>query len=343
MSAREPRKLYSVKYGTPNIGANTPANKVPTYMNTQEAVLGQYDAQDRNQILNQELLQIISHGINDIVDALKLKLGNNFTESTQSAAIIRRRLDDLKIEIDADIQRNLPPDLNSISINPNNNYEVITGDGYLRPIETEPQINVEQIDIANDYNFNRLNDEHRTVLTGYDQRQLYGTETDFTDPVRLDIENRLKNCQNLEFLYLKKHDEIMKIFAFTINLFDKYKYAIKIVLLLLKSLVYKDSENGPPPPPPPPPFGTPRVRIPITIIPNIKKLLIDQKNIQGVINKMKTVISPDPNTPPDIILDKADANLKVQKLTDRTVSEKDVGKYIRPEISEKPAARVAAP
>ena len=318
--AVEPRKLQSVKYGTPNIGENTPANKILTYMNTQEAVLGRYDAQDRNQVLNQELLQIISRGINDIVYTLKLKLGNNFTDSNQSATDIKRRLDDLKKEIDADIQRDLAPDLNSISINPNNNYEVITGNGYLRPLAGQPQIDVEQIDIPDDYMFHRLTDIHRSVLKENRQNSLYGEENAFNKDV---IENRLRNCQNLEFLYLKKHDEIMKIFAFTINLFDKYKYAIKIVLLLLKSLVYKDPQNGPPPPP-----GTSRVRIPITIIPNIKNLLIDQKNIQGVINKMKTVISPDPNTPPDIILKNADANLKVQKLTDRTVSEQNVGKYI---------------
>jgi hypothetical protein len=337
------RKLHTVKYGTPNIGANTPVNKIPTYMEDQRGVLGPYDPKDSSQVLNQELLQIISRGINDIVDTLKLKLGNNFTESNQSANDIKRRLDDLKKEIDADILKDLPPDLNSISIDPNNNYEVITGDGYLRPIDSKPQISVSDINIANDYNFNRLNDEHRpVVLNGYDQSELYGVETEFTDPVRLDIENRLKNCQNLEFLYLKKHDEIMKTFAFTINLFDKYKYAIKIVLLLLKSLVYKDPETDIPPPPPPPP-GTPRVRIPIPIIPNIKKLLLDQKNIQGVINKMKTVISPDNNTPPDIILEKADANLKVQKLTDRTVPEENVSKYIRPQVAPKPVLTPPGP
>lgn len=320
----ELRKLQSVKYGTPNMGANTPYNKVPTYMNTQESVLGRYDAEDRDQILNQELLQIISRGINDIVDTLKLKLGDNFTESTESAAIIRRRLDDLKIEIDADLRNDLQPDGRSIYINPNNNYEVITEDGYLNPTGQQ-QINVEQIDIANDYDFNNLNDDHNTVLNDYDQEILYGDETEFN---QYQIENRLKNCQNLEFLYLKKHDEIMKIFAFTINLFDKYKYAIKIVLLLLKSLVYKDPETGLPP--------NLRVRIPIPIIPNIKKLLLDQKNIQGVINKMKTVISPDPDTPTDSIVKNAAANLKVQKLTDSTVPEKDVGRYIIPEISRKP-------
>jgi len=91
------------------------------------------------------------------------------------------------------------------------------------------------------------------------------------------INNRLMNCQNLEFLYLKKHEEIMKIFAFTLNLFDKYKYSVKVMLYLLKNLAYKTPVAG-------------NINLPKTIIPNIKKLLIDQEKIQGVINSMKQVI-----------------------------------------------------
>ena len=338
-AAPDPRKLHSVKYGTNNIGANTPANKIPAYMSDQQSTFSPYDAEDTTQTLNRELLQIISQGINNIVNNLKNKLGNNFTESNQSSLAIKKRLDDLKKEIDDDIGKNLAnPDLNAIYINPRNNYEVITGDGYLRPLAdpSQPQINVSNIDIASDYQFNRLNDKHRSVLTGYDQTLLYGeTETTFN---QAEIENRLKNCQNLEFLYLKKHDEIMKIFAFTINLFDKYKYAIKIILLLLKNLVYKDGTGTVPPPPPPQP-GTQRIRIPIPIIPNIKKLLDDQKNIQHVIDKMKTVISPDPKQNPDPDMDIAKENIKVQKLTDQTnVSENNINLKLKPTIAQRPAA-----
>ena len=50
------------------------------------------------------------------------------------------------------------------------------------------------------------------------------------------IQNRLNNCHYLEELYIKKHNELITAFDFIRKLFDKYKYAIKLVLYLLKSL-----------------------------------------------------------------------------------------------------------
>jgi uncharacterized small protein (DUF1192 family) len=50
------------------------------------------------------------------------------------------------------------------------------------------------------------------------------------------IQNRLNNCHHLENHYIKKHNELITAFDFIRKLFDKYKYAIKLVLYLLKSL-----------------------------------------------------------------------------------------------------------
>jgi hypothetical protein len=136
-AAPDPRKLHSVKYGTNDIGSNTPANKIPSYMNDQQGTLSPYDTQDTTQTLNRELLQIISQGINNIVNNLKNKLGNNFTESNQSSLAIKKRLDDLKKEIDNDIGRKLAnPDLNAISIYLsvyNSIYNLLESDVILHP------------------------------------------------------------------------------------------------------------------------------------------------------------------------------------------------------------------
>lgn len=302
-------RLHSVKLGTRTIDdPNFPINKIERYMDGRQDLLGRYDYgnKDKKQILNSELLQIISTGINNIVDQLKIKLGDNFTESNQSAKAIGDRLNILKNVIDIDIRNDLSsPDEQIISINPDNKYEVVVGDGFLRPpLVDETQINVNEIESAQ--NFNKLMDPHQTILKGNRQTRLYGTEENVDQPTLDRIENKLKNCQNLEFLYLKKHDEIMKIFSFTINLFDKYKYAIKIVLLLLKSLVYKDPEREPPPIP----FNL-KVKVPIDIIPNIRKLVIDQKKIQSVIDKMKTVITPDVEP----VTDQDEGTSKLEKLS----------------------------
>ena len=107
------------------------------------------------------------------------------------------------------------------------------------------------------------------------------------------IENRLKKCVNLEDLYLKKHDEILNIFRFVLNLFDKYKYAIKVILYLLKNLVRPEdisttrrsssSNNGSDTRP----LG---IKLPIPLIKNINLLLDDQDKIQNVITHMKPII-----------------------------------------------------
>jgi hypothetical protein len=103
------------------------------------------------------------------------------------------------------------------------------------------------------------------------------------------LQSRLINCQYLEILYLTKHEELMKIFSFTLNLYDKYTYAIKILLFVLKNLLEPVAPPGCPVPRPEP--GTkPSIRLPKALITNIKQLLKDQKQVQNVIERMRPVV-----------------------------------------------------
>jgi hypothetical protein len=77
----------------------------------------------------------------------------------------------------------------------------------------------------------------------------------------------------------------MKTFAFTLNLFDKYKYSIKILLFVLKNLVYKKDTPGA--------TGATlptSIKLPKALIPNIMKLLQDQKQVQDVITSMQNTL-----------------------------------------------------
>ena len=281
-------KQQSVKLGTEKIGnAGTLPNKVHNYMRSDAGHLLEPSLNsDITQTINNDLLQIITKGINNIVDDLKLRLGSNFTESNENAGIIKKRLDDLKTEIDRDLANISIINPQTITLGTEaNQYEPSVGNNYFNGFP----FSVDNIDIVDGYNFETLESNHHNVING--QENYYGIEVDLDAAGIERVTKRLKNCQNLEFLYLKKHDEIMKIFAFTMNLFDKYKYAIKVILFLLKHLVYKDPAG--------PPGETPKINVPLEIIPNIKKLLDDQKIVQEVINKMKTVIVNDAN-PDDI-------------------------------------------
>jgi hypothetical protein len=99
------------------------------------------------------------------------------------------------------------------------------------------------------------------------------------DPTVNEIQTRLNNCYTLELLYMRKHEELLKIFAFVLNLFDKYKYAIKLILYLLKSLVYRDIKYD----------NTPTVtgiKLPRALITQIGNMVDDQNQIQAVVDKI---------------------------------------------------------
>ena len=279
------RDKHRVKYGPPT---KTTDVDVENYMDSR-ADLREFDTdgKDRKQQINDKLLQIISKGIDDIVLNLKVQLGDDYETSNAKAFEISDFLNQLKDNIDnqtAEIGRNadgtIVNDAIKIDIDGNRSHTVNPNKTkFYRQDDIHRSIDYDKIELQDTHEFKTLDDDYRPVLsdpaaqTVVDSRIEQSSDKD-------KIERRLKNCQNLEFLYLKKHDEIMKIFEFTINLFDKYKYAIKVILFLLKNLVYKE-----------PGTDTSKIDLPLPIISNIKKLVQDQNSVQGIINDMSNTLN----------------------------------------------------
>jgi hypothetical protein len=280
---------HRVKFGPPKKSTTT---NVVKYMESKDEIYGPgLETIDKEQKINDQLLQIISKGIDNIVLDLKTKLGTDFESTNEKASDIKEILDSLKNRINNNIQSIGTSDGNildarQINFDINTGYDVsqdFDNPGFYGDIRHGAKKS--DINVAPDYNFINVDTKHENVIPNQDNLFKY-KETDNKD----EIERRLKNCQNLEFLYLKKHDEIMKIFAFTINLFDKYKYAIKVILFLLKNLVYKDPGTGTGTVTGTVTGSTQRINLPLPIIGNIKKLVDDQTKVQGIIDDMKNTL-----------------------------------------------------
>ena len=278
------KNKHRVKFGPPP--KNTSAD-VESYMGARSDLSPlDTNGKDAKQEINDKLLQIISEGIDGIVLNLKLELGDDFESSNKKAYDIKELLDGLKNFIDNESNHigkdlgngNIVNDAIQIDRDVNLSHEVNPNKRLFYRQDIHPSIDYDRIKIEDPHIFKNLDDKYESILEDPNaQIAVDQLKTETNDKAK--IEERLKNCQNLEFLYLKKHDEIMKIFAFTINLFDKYKYAIKVILFLLKNLVYKDGTGE-----------TPKINLPMPIIKNIKKLVQDQDMVQGIINGMKTTI-----------------------------------------------------
>ena len=275
---------HRVKFGPP-VKTTTDVVK---YMESKDGIYGPgLDTIDKEQKINDQLLQIISKGIDNIVIDLKTKLGTDFESTNEKAYDIKQILDDLKQRIDTGIRdigtKDSISDARQIIFDSNTGYDVSNDSRNPKFYSTYQNIaKADDINVAPEYEFINLDTEHKNVIQKQETFFNY-KESDNKD----EIEQRLRNCQNLEFLYLKKHDEIMKIFSFTINLFDKYKYAIKVILFLLKNLVYKDKDTG----------TSLKIDLPLPIIGNIKKLVDDQTKVQGIIDDMKNTIDSNKSDP----------------------------------------------
>ena len=144
--------------------------------------------------------------------------------------------------------------------------------------------------LGKNINLDTLNTNQSTNPTRLETEYAYEDPANPTTTEQ--IQNRLNNCQYLEILYLTKHDELKKIFAFALSLYDKYTYAIKILLFVLKNLL----EQRPCDPPGERTEQTrdteqaTQIRLPQALISNIKQLLKDQKHVQNVITKLKPVV-----------------------------------------------------
>jgi hypothetical protein len=235
-------------------------------------------------ILSERLLQILNNKINEIVLEFKLVLskgtGKN-VDVNQSVLDIVNVLGGLTTDITTSINNIKISKLVDIDINGNitKSNDINTGDfkGKITDIDTY----LTNTDSSTTYKINDLNDNINTEIKNQIVKQ--ANQADLNIPEHVDaVQKRINNCKNLEELYLIKHIELMKIFAFTINLFDKYKYSIKIMLFLLKFLVNKNKSAD---------CG--KITLPPVVIPNIINLLNDQKTVQDVITNMKDKLTND--------------------------------------------------
>jgi hypothetical protein len=231
----------------------------------------------------EDILEIFSHEINNAIINIKQKLGTNIADTNQNADAIMKMLNTLQQMIDYKTQENgINPDQDkriSITRNRDGLYTPNLGDNYI-------DVNTYKYDDIKP--FVKSFGSHMQTL---DTKTSYDFDTNNPTPNAADIQTRLNNCHILEMLYLIKHEEVMKTFAFTLNLFDKYKYSIKLLLFVLKYLVVKkkpeDEKHAAK-------ESCVDVKLPKTLIPNIQTLLADQEKVQEVITRMKEQLETNP-------------------------------------------------
>ena len=262
----------------------------------------------------QGLLRIIDDGIDDIIRNIKNQFGDSVNNQNTKYKLIYEKLQKLKNSITT----------NTIDLNNNDRKLYVEYDN-------TNDIYKYKIDPAYYAKTENMNNDN-TIKTSYKATNIMTLDDDNTanaiNPIyqadrqtatHAQIRTRLENCQLLEMLYLIKHEELMKTFVFTLNLFDKYKYAIKILLYILKNLLAKKDECPSPGPSPSPsrspspgpvtPDNSPtEIKLPATLIPNIKKLLDDQAKVQEIIDNMKLTIQEDSNEEEAINLIKTATN-----------------------------------
>jgi len=269
--------------------------RIPPPLPPSPAPIDYNEIHSPNNILKENLFQIINEKINDIVENLKKRLGPNIRVTNENARDIMNMLNSFSNSINNHITTNITQQEDNI---------IITGtDGNKTTMKSNTYYDKFQTDIKNNANINAMGSIDSPNAGRFNYATVPDTTLNLSRPDDINIlENRLINCQNLEMLYLIKHDELMTTFAFTLNLFDKYKYSIKIVLFLLKNLVYKQEKPG----------GKtetvklPGVKLPGDIIKKIGLLVKDQGVVQGVIEQMKKTLidAPSSDTDPKGLLQK---------------------------------------
>jgi hypothetical protein len=252
-------------------------------------------------------LAIVSAGINRLVEIIKRKLGRNNQEVNQKVINIVNGINNAMTTIN----NNYMNYLETRFVDRNANQEAIVRPGLtnlnaglvgleftniqnmartINPYRDDPanvgeaivkidnqlipgrHITINMTDLQHD-NGSSLNPEYTAG-----QLDLANNQADINT-----VQTRLDNCQRLEMLYLIKHEELMKTFVFALNLFDKYQYSIKLLLFVLKNLVYKRV----------PPRLPINIQLPKPLIQNIKELLKDQQKMQDVITQMRNVVNTD--------------------------------------------------
>jgi hypothetical protein len=247
------------------------------------------------------LFRIIENGIDSIIVKLKLAVDQKGTSVDGAIGTNPRHIKAVEniIQVFEQFKTGHYTDLEAnfkTSIEDRDNVEIYPnkyGDTY-EDIKKKLKENKEnaqdgQTEDGNEYTYN-IDNEYTNDPQVSDHHVIQKQQSRVSDNIQ-HIQTRLNSCVNLEFLYLKKHNEIINIFSFVVDLFDKYKYAIKVILFLLKNLV-RNTEDTPPQPGTPDTPGTPlTVNLPNPVIKNIDLLLKDQHNIEQIVEGMRNVVN----------------------------------------------------
>jgi len=340
---------------------------------------------------NQDLLEIFDQGINNIVLRIKARFGHNnkqVNEIVSSISSIFGNIDDIikdndRLGTDSFANDDYEYDGKNITRNPDGTIaegvgkavsvknpdtgeytSTISGKHMEEGIMNKQFNQVKQINkfkgdlnLINDYEV--VNEKTELNLNIPEEREKLMT--------------RLKNCQALEIFHLKLFENFMKTGAFTLTLYEKYKYITTVMLYLLKNLVNKpklekDCSSGATIP------IADTVILPKTVIKNIGRLVEEQNRIQGTINTIDTALKQTKlddvygyaseainenlkaaNSPHDTSVPNAETNDEVKKLTviptrvtkpKSEISLEDISKSTElqpPPVAAKPAPVVLTP
>lgn len=232
-----------------------------------------------------KILEIFHEGINYIIEKLIKKFGNNNEKVNEAVSAITSLFENIDgtittedIKAEDDFQNNAL--ITKQDQDTREHSSEISG----QHIEQTPmaaqfdQMKIENINETTTKNIdNIINGEYKAAMNESDKLNM-------TNPDDIkQLETRLKNCQAFEIIHLKLYENFMKTGAFTLTLYEKYKYITHVMLYLLKNLVYKPKltkqeliDNGC--------DTSNQIKLPKTIIKNIGKLVEEQDNIQKTID-----------------------------------------------------------
>lgn len=217
-----------------------------------------------------------------------------------------------------------------------------TGDYKLKSNDT-PELNVHTVtdDTLTNYDTHIKGDAiHNSDYTAYVNSQpktntklAPGVQYHFSENIKGDpefdisaagnkdiLQDKLYRCAELEHLYLYKHNELLKMFEFTVLIFDRYTYTTELLLYLIKHLKTTSPPTSPSPSPPPGPTpGSPgpssssqtilcsevvntltevpnpdnKIKFPSLIVTDIPRLIKQQKAMYDHIVELKNTINDD--------------------------------------------------
>jgi len=343
---------------------------------------------------NQDLLEIFDQGINNIVLRIKARFGHNnkqVNEIVSAISSIFGNIDEIIKENDrlgTDSFANDDYEYDGQDITRNPDGTIVEGVGVGKAVSVKNSDTGEYTStISGKHKEEGIMEDQFTQVKKIDEFKgdLNLINNDYkvvNEKTELNLNNktdreklmtRLKNCQALEIFHLKLFENFMKTGAFTLTLYEKYKYITTVMLYLLKNLVNKpklekDCSSGATIP------VADTVTLPKTVIKNIGRLVEEQNRIQGTINTIDTALKQTKlddvygyasqainenlkaaNSPHDTSVPNAETNDEVKKLTviptrvtkpKSEISLEDISKSTElqpPPVAAKPEPVVANP